>query len=71
MKENAIDAVVVQTMAHGRYGFIIDDTDQRVLFRLSEIAAVIIRISDFQYFAHKVYQFAIQLQRYLFFAVKT
>ena len=52
-QEKCVDAVVVQTVADGRHLGIVDDTDQRMPCRTSEVAAVVIDASNLQDFAHR------------------
>ena len=54
VEEDAVHAVIVQTMAHGRHLGIVYDADQGVLLFASEVATIIIDIPYFQYCAHAV-----------------
>ena len=54
VEEDAVHSVIIQTVAHGRHLGIVNDTDQRVLLFASDVAAVVVDISYFQYLAHLV-----------------
>ena len=52
MEKDAVHAVIVQAVTHGRHFRIVDDADQRMLLLASEIAAVVAYILDFHYLRH-------------------
>ena len=52
VKEDAIHAIVVQAMAHGRHFCIVDDADQRMRVRVSHPLAIVAYIPYFQNLAH-------------------
>ena len=52
VEEDAVHAVIVQAVAHGRHLGIVDDADQRVLLFASNVAAVVVDVPYFQYLAH-------------------
>ena len=54
VEEDAVHAVIVEAVAHWRHFGIVDDADQRVLLFASEVAAVVVDVSYFQYLAHLV-----------------
>ena len=53
-EEDAVNAVIVEAVAHGRHLGIVDDTDQGVLLGAPDIAGIVIDIPYFQYCAHAV-----------------
>ena len=54
VEKDAIHAVIVQAVTHGRHLRIVNDADQRMLFHVSEIAAVVAHVLDFHYLRHIV-----------------
>ena len=56
-EEQPVHAVIVQAVAYGRHLGIVDDADQRVLLRASDVAAVIIHVPYLQYLAHRSFRF--------------
>ena len=52
VKEDAIHAIVVQAMAHGRHFCIVDDADQRMRVRVSHPLAIVAYVPYFQNLAH-------------------
>ena len=54
VEEDAVHAVIVQAVTHGRHLGIVDDADQRVLLFASDVAAVVVDVPYFQYLAHLV-----------------
>ena len=77
-EEQPVHAVIVQAVAYGRHLGIVDDADQRVLLRASDVAAVIIHVPYLQNLAHRSFRltdtkitffFPIPIARSLIFAI--
>ena len=55
VEENAVYAIIVQAVAHGRHFIIVDDADQRVLLCASHVTGIVVDVPYFQYLAHLVF----------------
>ena len=56
VEEDAVHAVIVQAVAHGRHLGIVDDADQRVLLFASNVAGIVVDVPYFQYLAHSSFR---------------
>ena len=54
MKENTIDAVIVQAMTYRGHFRVVNDTDQRMSVGMAYPPAVIAHVSDLQNFVHNI-----------------
>ena len=52
VEEDAVHAVIIQAVTHGRHLGIVNDADQRMLLFASNVAGIVVDVPYFQYLAH-------------------